>query len=307
MSSSLTLIVLAAGLGSRFGGNKHAAEVGPQGQCLFEYSVSDAIAAGFDHIVFVVSPTQSIDEIQNRLSLVNQNVKIDYAVQSVDTAVGTAQQSKIRGRTKPWGTAHAVLACRHLINNPFALVNADDYYGAENFYSIAQFLLHNQNDPKSAAMSGYLLSNTLSESGAVNRGVCKVSQSNYLESIVEVKNISRSVDQGLHFDAAEQSLQLSDDSVVSMNFWGFQAEIFPYFQDAFTAFISNQDIGSDTEIVIPDVVDLAIAAKALSVKVLPTSALWQGLTHAEDLPAVRKFIAELVQRGDYAQMSRKAM
>ncbi len=316
MSSSLTLIILAAGLGSRFGGNKHAAEVGPQGQCLFEYSVSDAIQAGFDHILFVVSPSQNTNEIGDRLKLHGSTAKIEYVVQSIDSDAITT--SAMESRTKPLGTAHAVLVCRPYIQNPFALVNADDYYGAENFVAIARYLNDNRGNPKAAVMPGYRLSKTLSASGGVNRGVCRVNDSGYLEKIVEVENISAQAAIGkpsaqvsesnaaLDFTCDDPAQEVFEDSIVSMNFWGFQPDIFTSFDALFCEFLNSPAIAAGGELVIPTVVDYAIKVNQLQVKVLPTNTQWQGLTHATDLDEVKRFIAALIEKGEYQMLSRRA-
>jgi len=308
MSSSLTLIVLAAGLGSRFGGNKHSAEVGPQGQCLFEYSVSDAMAAGFDHIIFVVNPSQDTDQIQQRLGFCANHVKIEYVAQSLDLAIPPdIGNSCIANRIKPWGTAHAVLVCRQYIDNPFALINADDFYSAENFSTIANYLQENRHNAKAAVMPGYKLGNTLSESGGVNRGICKVDKNGYLETIEEVKDISINVDSASQFRCEDAAQAISEDSIVSMNFWGFQPEIFECFEASFCEFISSPTISPDAELLIPAVVDRAINANVIQVKVLPTDAQWQGLTHLEDVIAVKQFIQLLVNQGEYPNMSRRAV
>lgn len=302
--SSLSLVVLAAGMGSRFGGNKHAAAVGPQGQCLFEYSVADAVKAGFDHIVFVVNPAQNTDEILNRL---HSEVDIEFVVQSNSSCVpADANSAFVQNRAKPWGTAHAVLVCQHLIQNPFAVVNADDYYGAENFVAISQFLQTHRNDPTAAVMPGYLLRNTLSRSGGVNRGVCQLTETGYLEKIVEVMNISETTT-GLHYECEDDQLGVTQQSTVSMNFWGLQPAIFKHIQHTFDRFLMQDDLNSKAELVIPDVIDYAIKSNALSVKVLPTNALWQGLTYAEDIDAVRAFIVDRIDQGDYPELTRLAI
>lgn len=272
----LTLVILAAGKGRRFGGDKPLAAVGPSGQSLFEYSIYDAFNAGFKHVVFVVSEDQHTSEYSDRLSAYGNQLKIEFVVQAIATP-----------RIKPWGTAHAVLVCQNKISNPFVVITADDYYGRLNFEKIGNYLLENSLDPLVSAMPGYKLENTMSHSGSVNRGICSVGPDGYLVSIHEGKNISHD---GAWFN---------NDSIVSMTFWGFHPSIFTILEIAFQAHLAESTDLINDEFYIPKAVDLAIKSGMARVKVFQISEKWKGVTYAEDVAGVREYISELTDAGFY--------
>ncbi len=316
VKNALSLVILAAGLGSRFGGNKPLAAVGPDGQSLFEYSVYDAFRAGFNHVVFVVSDGQDTSEFSARLKGYGDKLKIEFVVQSLviprrssngsESWNGKLFSAKINGisspRTKPWGTAHAVLACREHIHNPFVVINADDYYGQKNYENIGHYLLANRLDPKACVLPGYKLMNTLSSSGGVNRGICSVDSDGYLEFIQEVTNITCDQSLAVHADKSDGDVPVCNDSIVSMTFWGFVPSVFNILENEFQAFVNNtRDLQLD-EFYLPDAVNAAMQSGLLRVKVLDTSERWKGLTHTEDTAVVRRFVFELTEAGLYSGM-----
>ena len=313
---SLSLVILAAGMGSRFGGDKPLAEVGPNGQSLFEYSVHDAFKAGFKHVIFVVNDQQDTSQFSARLQGYGDELKIEFVVQSltvlvkpINIAQTLNENIKVRKnaptttvRTKPWGTAHAVLVCREYIHNPFVVINADDYYGQENYKKIGHYLLANCRNPKTCVLPGYRLGNTLSTSGGVNRGICEVDSDGFLESIREVRNISFDQSMSLHADQSDEHLSIKNSSIVSMTFWGFMPSIFNIFENEFQVFLNEtSDLGQD-EFYIPDTVNLGIKSGLLQVRVFDTSEKWKGLTYAQDVTDVRGFILKLTDAGVYTSM-----
>ncbi|MEM7256880.1 MAG: NTP transferase domain-containing protein [Pseudomonadota bacterium] len=297
---TLTLVILAAGKGSRFGGDKPMAVVGPQGQALFEYSVFDAVNAGFNHIVFVVSAQQQTEDFAARLAVYGRQIKLDFVRQSAELCVEKEVLDSMPGvREKPWGTAHAVLVCQDVINNPFAVINADDYYGRTNFAIVADHLRDYSHDPSMCVLPGYRLNDTLSRAGGVNRGICAINASGYLESVQEAKHITLHED-GLTLVDENQTV-LAGDSTVSMTFWGFHPAVFELFHNGFRQFLSHtQNILTD-EFYIPTVVDSGIRGSQLYAKVLPTAEQWKGITFAEDVKEVRQFLALQTAKGFYPQ------
>ena len=298
---SLTLVILAAGRGSRFGGDKPLAEVGPAGQSLFEYSVYDAHKAGFKHIVFVVSADCDVSEYKNRLASYLDELKIEFVVQNLKKSVPeNISNPAIHSRNKPWGTGHAVLVCRQSIKNPFVVINADDYYGRSNFTHIADYLLQNRSDPKACTLPGYRLENTLSHSGGVNRGICSVDSDSYLSSIHEIKNIY--LDKHLSLHADESNIHINLNSIVSMTFWGFHPSFFNLLESTFQTFLNETNDLANDEFVITEPVNQATRSGKIRARVIPTSEIWKGVTYAEDTDEVRKFIAELTEAGRYPEL-----
>lgn len=297
---SLTLVILAAGRGSRFGGDKPLAEVGPAGQSLFEYSVYDAHKAGIKHVVFVVSAECDVSEYESRLANYRNDLKIEFVVQNLTTGIHSdISNPAVRSRSKPWGTAHAVLVCKQSIKNPFVVINADDYYGRSNFTHVADYLLQNSSDPKTCTLPGYKLENTLSHSGGVNRGICSVDSDSYLSSIHEIKNIYLNRDLSLHADEDESNIDIKLDSIVSMTFWGFHPSFFNLLESAFQSFLNETNDLANDEFVITEPVNQAASSGEVRARVIPTSETWKGVTYAEDTEAVRIFIAELTKAGRY--------
>jgi len=283
--SDLTLVVLAAGMGSRFGGVKQVAAVDDEGQTLIDYSVFDAVRAGFDHIVCVVTPQLQPDFDARVGQRIAAHVDLRYAYQALNALPpGFAVPA---GRVKPWGTGQAVLAALPLVSGAFVTINADDFYGASAYRAASEFLAGNTQDH---ALVGYRLANTLSDNGTVSRGVCDVSDDGYLAGIRE-RVALRPVDGGA---VDEAGAFIDGQTLVSLNFWGFQASAAAAFRDGFPSFLARPDVAT-AEYFLPDVARSLIPR----VKVLSTSATWMGMTYADDLPAVKQRLALLCDQGEY--------
>jgi len=295
---SLTLIILAAGKGSRFGGNKPLAKVGPSGQSLFEYSIHDAFKAGFKHVIFVVNPEQNVCEYKQRLTSYNGQLKVEFVVQENTTGISSERKTECR-RSKPWGTGHAVLICRDKVENLFAVINADDYYGFSNFKNIGDYILNNNQYPSTCALPGYRLKNTLSKAGGVNRGVCSTDTDGYLTSIHEVKNIHLKADNTLSNDSVEAGIVVTPDSIVSMTFWGFHPSFFTLLEREFQSFLGNTKDPAADEFYLPTAVNQALRRGEIKPRLIPTSEIWKGVTYAGDLHEVKKYILKLTDAGVY--------
>lgn len=294
---SLTLVVLAAGLGSRYGGLKQIDPVGPSGETVLDYAVFDALRAGFDRVVFVIRrdfETLFREKIGARYT---GRMAVDYVFQSLDALpVGFTPPA---GREKPWGTGHAVWCAREAVTGKFAVINADDFYGADSFRQLAEFLRREvpapagraSAGPAEFALVGFRLANTLSEHGAVSRGVCGIDAGGELASIVEQTNIlPTDVGTGRKYSGAE---------IVSMNCWGFSPALFSRLDAQFREFLAARASEAKAEFYLPAAVSAMIAAKEAVVRVLPTSAAWFGITYREDRPRVQAAIEGLVRAGVY--------
>jgi NDP-sugar pyrophosphorylase family protein len=289
--SSPTLLVLAAGMGSRYGGLKQLDPVGPGGETLLDYSVQDAIRAGFDRVVFLIR--REIEEaFRTQVGRRYEGrVAVDYAFQQLDDLPGGFTPPT--GRTKPWGTAHAVWCARHAVSAPFAAINADDFYGADAFHQLGRFLAAVDPDANPAAfsMAGYRLEKTLSEHGTVARGVCEVGADGLLRGVEEFTDLARRPDGMI----ASGERTFAADTPVSMNFWGFTPQIFPLLEEVLREFLQTQGGSEKAECYIPSAVAAMIAAGAATVRVLPTSADWFGVTYREDRPRVVAALQALAQ------------
>lgn len=286
----ITLVVMAAGMGSRFGGLKQLEPIYGQDKVLLDFSVYDAIEAGFDKVVFVIK--HEIEDDFKRLvgERIGRCVKVEYAYQEIDDLPGgfTAPE----GRTKPWGTAQAILCCRDLVQEPFAVVNADDYYGKDAFVKMAEFLCENEND---YAMVGYRLANTLTENGYVSRGVCQVSDG-YLTEITERTKIDSAC---RYTEDGETYVTLAPDTTVSMNLWGLRPDIFAYIEEGFVAFLTEKRDTPKSEYYLPLVVAELIARDLHRVRVLVAEDKWYGVTYKEDKEGVVRAIGQMVNEGKY--------
>jgi len=290
-----TLLVLAAGMGSRYGGLKQVDALGPEGEALIEYSVFDAIRAGFGKVVFVIrhSIEQAFkDKIGDRFS---DKIIVEYAFQEMDSPIKGID--KFPPREKPWGTAHAVLVAQDLIQEPFAVINADDYYGVTGFQTMADFL-RDQCSPKDAAMVAYQLQNTLSEAGHVNRGVCAVDDQGFLSDVVERHKIQQT-DRGIFYEEDGQQHTLAKDALVSMNFWGFHPSIFEDIRKGFIQFVATHQEEPKAEYYIPSIVNQQIKNDVLHLHVLPDSEQWYGVTYQEDKQKVQTAFKALSATGTY--------
>ena len=291
------LVVLAAGIGSRFGGGiKQLAKVGPSGEAIIDYSVFDAIEAGFKKVIFIIRKDIEADFREIVGDHLEGHIDIEYAFQDIDDLPEGFTSPK--ERTKPWGTGHAVLAIRDIIDAPFAVINADDYYGKEAYRLIYDYL---KNDLKKdhIAMVSFILKNTLSDNGAVTRGIVKTDASGRLTGIEETKEIIRGAD-GVITGFYGGDVVLNDDDKVSMNFWGFGEEFMEELKTGFKSFLSNVSEGDiKEEYLLPEIVDKMLKENRTEVDVLTSNDTWFGLTYSQDKPEVIKQFAECKEKGIY--------
>lgn len=292
-----TLIILAAGMASRYGAMKQTEAFGPSGETIMEYSIFDAIKSGFSKVVFIIRE-EFADTFKAQFEpRLQGKIETDYVYQHLHDFVGNRNIPK--DRVKPWGTAHALLCCKGKVNEPFAIINADDFYGREAFEKAASFLLSACNE-KTYAIMGYELSKTLSGNGSVSRGVCAVNAGNELLHIIERTKIYRDKALGsIVFEEGEEKFALPDKTPVSMNFFGFHPNIIDLAEKLFEEFLEKQIQNIKSEFFIPLVVDEFVKRNLGVVKVLPTAAQWFGVTYKEDAPDVKKSITALVQTGEY--------
>lgn len=291
-----TLLILAAGMGSRYGGLKQMDQLGPGGETIIDYSIYDAINAGFGKVVLVVR--ESIREQMSELFDARwaDKIKLEYALQEVNVPVAGIEN--LPHREKPWGTAHAVMVAKANINEPFAVINADDFYGADAYRAVHDFLVNDAND-ETYAMAGYILKNTLSDHGAVSRGVTETDADGNLDSITERTKIHREGDKIVYVDENNQQLELDENSYVSMNFWGFSTGFFSASEELFRKFVAENADNPKAEFYIPLVIETLTKANKVKVKVLENHARWMGVTYQEDRPLVVAKLKELADNGDY--------
>ena len=289
-----TLLVLAAGMGSRYGGLKQVDPVGPSGETILDYAVFDAIRAGFGRVVFVIRKEFEEAFRTQVAAKYADRVRVDYVFQSLDAL--PAGFTPPPGREKPWGTGHAVWCAREAVKEPFGVIGADDYFGRDAFEKLAACL---SGSPKFAnakpqfAMVGYRLANTLSENGAVSRGVCAATVDGTLQCVVEHTGIRRE-EVGL-----EPDKKFSGEEIVSMNCWAFTPALFDALDRQFTEFLRTRGVELKSEFYLPEAVSQQIAAGEASVKVVPTTASWFGVTYREDKPRVQTALAALVSADIY--------
>lgn len=294
-----TLLVLAAGLGTRYGGLKQIDDVGPHGQTLIDYSVYNAIRVGFDRIVFVIRHYFEDPFREKVTSKFDRFVETAYAYQETDACLDGFEL--VDDREKPWGTGHAILVSRDVINEPFAVMNADDYYGINALRTILRFITADHASENDHAMVGYTLRNTLSDYGAVSRGVCECDGDRFLRTIVERKEVRKTPD-GVHYvDADGTAYALTGDEIVSMNLWGFQPSIFDHIQAQFGQFLKDQSTSTDSELLIPSVVDDLLKSGNGTVKVLRTEDSWFGITYRKDKYVAAQCIRKLTDEGLYPE------
>ncbi len=276
-----TLVIMAAGMGSRYGGLKQMDPVGPNGETLLEYSIHDAIAAGFGKVVFVIRSDFETEFKEQVGSKFIDKIEVDYAYQSLeDLPEGF---SLPEGRTKPWGTGQAVLACKGIVNEPFAVQNADDFYGAEAYQTIAaEFSKMAEGD---SCMVGYLIRNTLSPNGYVSRGICGTTEG-FLSSIIERTHIETNAAGTIQFIENNTATDMDGSEICSMNFWGFSPLFFQTLEEKFIAFLQEKGEELKSEWYIPEIVDDMITRGQTRVTVLSSEGQWFGVTYPEDKPTV---------------------
>ena len=290
-----TLLILAAGMGSRYGGLKQIDGIGPNKEPIIEYSIYDAINSGFGKIVFVIR--REFDEaFRFRFDKFADKIAIEYVYQEVNIKVDGINTIE---RAKPWGTSHAVLVAKDVINETFAVINADDYYGAGSFQLIADFLT-NECSPSLMAMVGYTLRNTLSEYGTVNRGVCEVDNKNNLVEVIERTKIAEQNGVVNYNVGADETLGAIDRNVpVSMNYWGFHPSIFAEIEKGLHDFMRENPTNPTAEYYIPNIVTNMIVSEQMSVRVIPTDDNWFGVTYKEDKPMAIAAINQCIADGVY--------
>lgn len=301
----LTLVVLAAGIGSRYGGLKQVDPVGPSGEMIIDYSVYDALQAGFSKVVFVISHAIAGVFYERVGDAISRQCETAYAFQRLEEL--PLGWTLPEGRAKPWGTAHATLAARGLVDTPFAVINADDFYGRGALQAIAGYLRVGDEQPldgvEDYAMVGYRLENTLTEYGHVARGVCTVDEQGYLSGVRELTRIERS-GTGAHYseDGGITWHDLPVTAVVSMNMWGFIPGLFPELEQRFTGFLAASQANIlKAEYFLPTVVNDMVHEGRARVKVLTTAERWYGMTYVQDRPVVKGAIHEMVRQGIYPE------
>lgn len=297
-----TLVVMAAGIGSRFGGGiKQLEPVGPSGEIIIDYSIHDAIEAGFDKVVFIIRKDLEKDfreVIGNRME---KRIETAYAFQEIDDL--PAGFTKPEGRKKPWGTGQAILCCRDIVQEPFAVINADDYYGKEAFVKVHDYLVqeHKTGEAMEFCMAGFMLGNTLSENGGVTRGICSMDEKNHLTRVNETKNIVKTEDGARIRSEDGTGTPVDVNCLVSMNMWGLTPEIFPVLETGFADFLAGLEDMTKGEYLIPTIIDNLIQEKRANVTVLESGDKWFGVTYKEDKPAVIRSFQELIAAGVYKE------
>jgi len=290
-----TLVVLAAGMGSRFGGLKQLEPLSENGNILIEYSVFDAIRAGFGKVVFIVRRT-FIDDFVKLVEAASKHITIEYAFQDEYEPSGI----DLPDREKPWGTGHALLAAEHLIAEPMAVINADDFYGRSAYETAASFLAGRAAESKEYGILGYALRSVLSDHGSVSRGLCQVENDGRLSSIVEHTNVYPSGDELVSEDEKGQKIALPDAQLASMNFWLLTPSVFPFLHTAMREFAVGQDANSTAEFLLPDIIGNLIRNGDVTVDCLPHDDIWFGMTYPEDRASAESVITSLHDDGTYS-------
>jgi hypothetical protein len=295
-----TLVVLAAGMGSRYGGLKQIDRFGPGGETIMDYAVYDALRAGFAKVVFVIRREL---EPAFRAAVGDKyggRIAVEYVFQELDDLPSGFTAPP--GRTRPWGTAHAIWCARRAVAEPFASINADDYYGRASFQAVAEHLMRSGSPGlvPEYCMAGYPVLQTLSEHAAVARAICEVDDQGFLAALVERLKVEKSGDGGRYLDEAGRAHPLGGNEVVSMNFWGFTPSVFGYLERHLVRFLETRGPAQEkSECLIPVVVGELIKESAAKVRVLTTADTWFGVTHPEDKPGVMQILRDLVARGEY--------
>jgi dTDP-glucose pyrophosphorylase len=293
-SSKPALLVLAAGMGSRYGGLKQVEPVGPSGETIVDYSVYDALRAGFGRLVFVIRRDIETAFRQTIAARFDQRLPVDYVFQDLDRL--PASFTPPPNRRKPWGTGHAILMAREAIREPFGVINADDFYGRHSYELLAR---HLQSASPDYAMVGFVLRNTLSEFGSVARGVCRTTPDDFLEEVVELTRIERQAGAVKYTDPAGTVHPLTGAETVSLNLWGFSPTIFTHLRRELVSFLEARRHDQEAEFFIPTVVNTLVSRGQERLKVLRTPDSWFGITYREDRPRVMENIRRLIGQGDY--------
>jgi len=300
MQNETTLVIMAAGMGSRYGGLKQIDPVGPNGEIIIEYSIYDAIKAGFSKVVFVIKKEieETFREVIGRK--IEGLIDVEYVYQQMDNL--PKGFSVPEGRVKPWGTGHAVLSAKTAVKTPFAVINADDFYGANTYKLLNDFLANSKDtsDKYKYCMVGFILENTLTENGHVARGVCTVDSQGNLADIQERTKIVKFGEESKYTEDDRNWITIPKGSIVSMNTWGFNTSLFDELEEQFPIFLENNSSNIlKAEFFLPTVIDNLIKSGKADVRVLSTTDKWYGVTYQEDKPMVKKAINDMVQAGLY--------
>ncbi len=291
-----TLVIMAAGMASRYGSMKQIQQFGPSGETIMDYSIFDAIKAGFQKVVFIIREDFADDFKEIFEPKLNGKIETEYVFQEMDKYLEGYEVPE--NRTKPWGTSHAIMCAKEAVDGPFAVINADDFYGNDAFQKACQFLKTECKEDVYAII-GYELAKTLSENGSVSRGVCEVDKNNNLVTINERLKIYRENGNIIYEDPNGEKHTLPEDSMASMNFWCFHPSIFSFLQAGFKTFLVENIENPKSEYLIPFSADQFIKKDLGVIKVIPTSSQWFGVTYKEDAPVVQKSLSELVAKGAY--------
>lgn len=311
LKMDISLVIMAAGMGSRYDSPdangqrkiKQLELVGPNGEIIMDYSIHDAIKAGFNKIIFVIRhdiEKNFREVIGDRIEKIcaNHGVKVAYAYQELDDL--PAGFSPVEDRTKPWGTGQAILVTKNIIDGPFAVINADDYYGKTAYKKVYDFLKnYDKKEPNKLCMAGFVLKNTLSDNGGVTRGICKM-KDGYLTNVVETKNIVKVVSTEGSISAKVEDKEVDVDSLVSMNFWGFTPEFVSTLETGFIDFLNNTNDKTKDEYLLPIYVGELVTDEKITVEVLDTPDTWFGVTYKEDKDYVVQSFNELISKGEYS-------
>lgn len=289
-----SLVLLAAGMGSRYGSLKQMDEFGPNGETIMDYSIYDAIRAGFDHIVFIIRESfQDAFEAKFK-SRFGDDIQVDFVTQELDKQTGDFEVPETR--QKPWGTAHALLMANEVVEGNFGIVNADDYYGVEAYQILYDFL---QLETKNFSIIAYPLQNTLSDHGHVNRGVCFEDENGNLKDVVECTQISKDQNGVISYPDGDSRKELSPDTNVSMNMFGFNSHFFDLASSMFSSFLEDHGMEEKSEFYIPKVLDNAMKSGDLNIQILTSPSQWFGVTYKDDKPHVQAKFQELIDKGVY--------
>lgn len=291
-----TLVIMAAGMASRYGSMKQIQQFGPGGETIMDYSIFDAIRAGFGKVVFIIRKDFAEDFKAIFEPKLNGKIETEYVYQEMDAFLDGYQ--KPEGRVKPWGTSHAILCAQNAVEGPFAVINADDFYGSDSFEKASRFLT-NECRPDVYALVGYELNNTLSANGSVSRGVIDVDANNNMQDINERLKIYRQGTKMVYEEADGSTHELPEDTKASMNFWCFHPSLFPFLQQEFKKFLAQNGSDPKAEFLIPYSADQFVKSGKGIIKVIPTSAQWFGVTYKEDAPVVTANIGKVVSEGLY--------
>lgn len=293
-----TLVIMAAGMASRYGSMKQIQQFGPGGETIMDYSIYDAINAGFGKVVFIIRKDFAEDFKNIFEPKLKGRIATEYVYQEMDKYLGDYKVPA--DRVKPWGTSHAILCAQNAVNEPFAVINADDFYGSDAFKKSFNFLMNDCNET-TYGLIGYELAKTLSANGSVSRGVCEVDQNHNLIAIKEMLKIYRDNGQMVNELPDGTKIPIPEDAKASMNFWCFARSIFPFLQEQFQKFLSENINSPKAEFLIPETADKFINSGKGVIKVIPTSSQWFGVTYKEDAPVVKESLHQLVNEGLYPQ------